>query len=71
MPLNPAENSAVQVRVIARGGARTFTLDQDVAGGFFAPLGTVALQEGERVTVEIDNVSAQAPPVTLELFPAA
>jgi hypothetical protein len=58
VPLNPAENDAITVSVFARGGVRRFTMDHNVAGGFFQPLGSVALLQGETVRVVVDNVSA-------------
>ncbi|MDP2342321.1 MAG: hypothetical protein Q8O67_15305 [Deltaproteobacteria bacterium] len=58
IPLNPATNEGIVVVVQARGAEQRFTLDQNVAGGLFAPLGQVALRQGERVVVIVDNDAA-------------
>jgi hypothetical protein len=55
IPLDPATNESIVVVVQARGAERRFTLDQNVAGGLFIPIGQVTLLQGERVVVIVDN----------------
>ncbi len=55
IPLDPATNEAVPVRVLGRGQEKRFALDQNVSGGIFVTLGQVVLQEGEVVVVVVDN----------------
>ena len=60
IPLDPATASGFHIVVHARGAAQTFSLDENVNGGFFQSLGQVALQQGQTVTVDVDNASDDA-----------
>jgi hypothetical protein len=68
VPLSPAENEAVPVRVFARGAPLSVLLDHSVAGGFFAPLGQVKLRAGDEVVVEVSNDSTAAGRLGIDAF---
>ncbi len=62
VPLDPATCTDVRVRVDACGASVAFSFDQNVPGGFFAPLGQAVLRQGDLVTVEVTNDSADPDP---------
>lgn len=55
VPLDPADCTDVHVVVHGRGAAKEFSLDQSVPGGDFTSLGSVVLEQGQLVTVDVDN----------------
>jgi hypothetical protein len=55
IPIGAADCTDTHVVVHARGAPKTFSLDEDVTGGDFRSLGSVVLEQGQVVTVEVDN----------------
>jgi hypothetical protein len=55
VPLAPADCTDVQIAVSSLGTTQTFSLNQNVPGGFFQVLGQVVLAEGRPVVVDVTN----------------
>ena len=58
VPLDPATCTDVRIAVDACGAPVAFSADQNVPGGLFTSLGQVVLRQGDPVTIEVTNDSA-------------
>lgn len=62
IPLDPATAEDVRITVRALGSSTSFSLNQNVSGGFFQGVGEIVLGEGRPVVVEITNDSSDTNP---------
>jgi hypothetical protein len=58
IPRNPATNETIGVVVTGGGRSASFTMNQNIDGGFFATLGSFELRTGETVSVDVTDVTA-------------